>query len=1416
MKTKTKSEFEKELAKLRQRITELEASDSKLFKDGKAGQDLRKTGDYLENLINYANAPIIFWDPVFRITRFNPAFEHMTGHKSDDVMGKELSILFPDASRKKSMDRIKATSGGEYWESVEIPILCKDGGIRLVLWNSANVYADDGKTLLSTIAQGTDITARKQVEEELRETCDYLENLINYANAPIIVWDPAFSITRFNHAFEHMTGYKSNDVMGKELSILFPDSSRKESMDRIKATSGGEYWESVEIPILCKDGSVRLALWNSANIYIEDCKTLVSTIAQGTDITERKQAEEELEQINEFLKQERNMFISGPVVVFKWQNKEGWPVEYVSHNVKDVFGYSAEELLSGKIPYAEIIHNEDIDRVSNEVAAYSESGVENFKHKPYRIIRKDRKTIWIADYTTIVRDEAGKITHYLGYVEDITERLAAEQESKQAEKELANLYAKSEESRKSLLSILEDVTEKEQALQKSEEKFKTVADFTYSWEYWIDPDRNFIYISPSCERISGYKPEEFYKDPELLEKIIHPDDKEKVINHQKIESESKKVCNVDFRIIIRNGDIRCIGHVCRPVYGKDGNYLGRRATNRDITDNRRQETIRQMMYQISNAVYTTKDLHEFYKVIHLELGKVLKTKNFFIALYDKENDTLSLPYFIDEKDDFKSFPARKTLTAYVIKNNKPVILTEKEIKKLISSGEIEAVGTISKIWLGVPLISKEEVIGVLVVQSYENEKDFDKKDLELLKFISGQIGLSIERKQSEDFIRIQRDIAMELNDVTGLDETLRVCLDASIRISGMDCGGIYLVDKDTGNLDLAFHKGLPENFVKSASHFDAGSSNARLVMAGKPVYSQHQKLDVDINNNRKQENLRAIAVIPMLHEGKVIACLNIASHFYDEVPANACIALQTIAAQIGNVIARVNTAKELKDSEEKYRQVVDNSLVGNYISQNYILKFCNQQLAEIFGYNNADEMLEKDMREIIISESREFAYSEVKLRKPGEKDFSRYEFKGIKKDGSLTDIEVLGGRILYQGKPAMQGTLIDITERKKYEEKLKIAKEKAEESDRLKSAFLSTMSHELRTPLNAVIGFSELIDESLPMDVITDFAETINDSGTHLLNIIEDIFDISTLETGDMKVIKEEFSLKKAIKEVSDSIKAEQKKEKKECLNIYLYPDKKVQYPVIYTDKHKLKQIMINLLKNAIKFTLEGHIEYGYEIEDEKNILFFVKDTGVGIPKDKQEIIFDRFRQADDSHTRKFGGTGLGLAIVKHLVEILGGKIWLSSETDKGSEFYFSLPCYIADDSIKKTSEADITKTGIDLSGKVILVADDVESVYHYMKAILRKTNVRLIWAKDGQEAIDICKENKNISLVLMDIQMPVLNGLEATRLIKQFRKDLPIIAQTAYALKGDREMSLNAGCDDYITKPIDTKILFTTIEKHI
>ncbi len=260
-----------------------------------AEQELRETRDYLDNLLTYANAPIIVWDPDFHITRFNTAFERLTGLKAGDVYGKTLDILFPQDQREEAMAHIRRAAAGERWEVVEIPIRHVDGTVRIVLWNSATLYAADGATVVATIAQGQDITERKRAEQALRETRDYLDNLLTYANAPIIVWDADFHITRFNTAFERLTGLKAGDVHGKTLDILFPGDRREEAMAHIRRAATGERWEVVEIPIRHVDGTVRTLLWNSATLYAADGATVVATIAQGQDITERKQAQQALQ-----------------------------------------------------------------------------------------------------------------------------------------------------------------------------------------------------------------------------------------------------------------------------------------------------------------------------------------------------------------------------------------------------------------------------------------------------------------------------------------------------------------------------------------------------------------------------------------------------------------------------------------------------------------------------------------------------------------------------------------------------------------------------------------------------------------------------------------------------------------------------------------------------------------------------------------------------------------------------------------------------------------------------------------------------------------------------------------------------------------------------------------------------------------
>lgn len=381
-----------------------------------------------------------------------------------------------------------------------------------------------------------------------------------------------------------------------------------------------------------------------------------------------------------------------------------------------------------------------------------------------------------------------------------------------------------------------------------------------------------------------------------------------------------------------------------------------------------------------------------------------------------------------------------------------------------------------------------------------------------------------------------------------------------------------------------------------------------------------------------------------------------------------------------------------------------------------------------------------------------------------------------------------------------------------YYNDLKEAKDKAEESDRLKSAFLANMSHEIRTPMNAILGFSEMLTKPNYTDEDKkEFSSLISSNANNLLNLINDIIDIAKIEAGQIKVNYEITSLNKIFGELNATFQREKLQRGK------FKVDLRVKFPTIsefniITDPLRLKQVLTNLIGNALKFTDSGYIEFGFNIMEDNIIRFYVQDSGIGITPEKQNIIFDRFRQADDSHTRRYGGTGLGLAIVKHLIELLGGTIWVESTQGKGSTFYFTHPYH---SSMAMNTESMNIKKIMPINNwqnKIILITEDEENNFKLLKAILAPSKARLIWAKNGKEAVEICKTNPLIDLVLMDLKMPEMTGYEATELIKKFRKKLPIIAQTAYAMADERAKTKEAGFDDFITKPINSDELLNKI----
>ncbi|MGE0090769.1 MAG: PAS domain S-box protein [Bacteroidales bacterium] len=387
--------------------------------------------------------------------------------------------------------------------------------------------------------------------------------------------------------------------------------------------------------------------------------------------------------------------------------------------------------------------------------------------------------------------------------------------------------------------------------------------------------------------------------------------------------------------------------------------------------------------------------------------------------------------------------------------------------------------------------------------------------------------------------------------------------------------------------------------------------------------------------------------------------------------------------------------------------------------------------------------------------------------------------------------------------------------RSNIEEKLKVAKTKAEEADRLKSAFLANMSHEIRTPMNGILGFSQLLLRGNQSKEKTDrFLDIIYNNSKQLLNLINDIIDISKIESGQITVYNTETNLNFICNDLVRIFESELEKHDKQKITLSF--DKKFsdEKSVVFCDNSRITQILTNLLSNAIKFTESGSIQFGYTLTKNKKIIeFYVKDTGIGIEKKNFELIFERFKQADDRINRQYGGTGLGLTISRQLAELLGGKLWVESELGQGSTFWFTIPFIAIHSEIKNNIENTPPEKKDYIIDKYILIVEDDYSSFLFLESVLEDRGAKIIWAESGLAAIEIVKQNPLISLVLMDIQLPGMSGYETTGIIKKLRPELPVIAQTANAMEGDQEKSFKAGCDDYISKPINHSLLLNKIE---
>ncbi len=869
-----------------------------------------------------------------------------------------------------------------------------------------------------------------------------------------------------NPGFCRLSGFTREEVLGKSgviMNFWVDISDREKIINKIRKDG---VCDSVEIKLRRKDGKVRNVLYSAVVIDIDGVSHMLSITK---DITEIKEIQEELLNAKERYEDLIRTAPDGIAVI----DRDG-TIVIANDAFSKTGGHSASELIGMNLAKFPGVIPKDLDRYFKIFKGFLRGHIP----EPFEIKLKDKN---------------GRLRIYELHASPL--------------KKDNKIYA--------IQAIAREITEKVHfidALKSSEKQYRTSLDSMQEGMHLVNRNLEILFANKSLVELArklGLK-EDFvgksiFKAFPFLSNIV----KEEYTEVFKTGMVHKK--EEFFRIgeINVNTSTRLI-----PIY--EGDKVERILTIiEDITERKKSEQVRELMYTISDSVTQTMNLHELSQVIRHELGKVFDTTNFYIALYNKNKETLTLPFFIDQKDSFNEIPAKNTLTGYMIRNNRPILMKNEQIEELVKKGEIEDVGTPSKIWLGVPLKIKEEIIGALVVQHYENENAYSERDLEFLEFVSNQIGLSIETKKAYDETKIEKAYFEQL------------------------------------------FENSPETIV-------------------------------------------------------------------------------------------------LTDTEGRLIKV-------------------NNEFEKLFGFT-AKEALGKKIDDLIAPEDlNEEAMRITEKVGKGEKvviDTIRQDKNKNKIHVSIlgTPIEIGGGQI------GVYGIYRNITDRKQYESNLKQAKEKAEESDKLKSAFLANMSHEIRTPMNAILGFSELLkNEQVSKAERDEYISIIRNKGNELLLIINDIIDISKIEAGDVRIIPEYFSVKDFILEIYQQFSGEKNIMNKEQVQFRLKVDRN-QEPIIFTDRSRLKQVFNNLIQNAFKFTYEGFVEIGYELTSESHVRFSIKDTGIGIPEDKQDIIFERFRQVDESINSQYGGTGLGLAISKNLAVLLGGTISVQSKPGHGSNFYVDMP----------------------------------------------------------------------------------------------------------------------------------------------